>query len=132
MAIREAKVIDLEADEVTLRFRLAPVPDPDWERLFEQAADREARLPGRTAVGFASPAVIAGIVTCKVAAPLVPAARLKMVELVEAVNGQFASLVEQRASRVAFRAEQARLRRHALAAAQQLLDHSASIGVVGA
>ncbi len=124
LIISEAKVIDLDGDDVTLRFRLAPTPDPEWEELFEKAVSHHAPTPGRPVFTFTAPAIIAGIVTCKVAEHEISGARLSMRELVDETNRHFAAILHERAALAAYQLERARQRRRAIAEAQRLLDQT--------
>ncbi len=122
LIISEAKVIDIDGDQVTLRFRLAPTPDPEWEELFEKAASHLVPHPGRPEFTFTSPAIIAGIVTCRIPERDIPGARLQMRELVDETNRHFAAILHERAALAAYQLERARQRRRAIAEAQRLLD----------
>jgi hypothetical protein len=124
LIISEAKVIDLDGEEVTLRFRLAPTPDPEWEELFEKAVSHHVPGPGRPVFTFTSPAIIAGIVTCKIAEHDISGARLQMRELVDETNRHFAAILHERAALAAYQLERARQRRRAIAEAQRLLDQT--------
>ena len=124
LIISEAKVIDLDGGDVTLRFRLAPMPDPEWEEVFEKAVSHHSPSPGRPSFTFTSPAIIAGIVTCKVAESEMAGARLSMRELVDETNRHFAAILHERAALAAYQLERARQRRRAIAEAQRLLDQT--------